>query len=172
MNNFNPLKIEIVEMTRDNISENLDLLNQVIREGHFLASKKEISKMEANDFFTFWVESKLSIYLIARYMGKLVGHISNRPREEDRLNHIGAIGYLVHHDFRKMGIASMLMEKIIELSKNQGFKILVAEVSHDNIASLALLKKFQFKKFGRLKKALKVKENDYRDIIMLSKTII
>ncbi|MHA1268312.1 MAG: GNAT family N-acetyltransferase [Candidatus Helarchaeota archaeon] len=169
---YDKSKLEITPLTKDDIFENLELLNQIIKENHFLASRREISEVDALDFYNYWVKSDLGIYLVAKYEKKIIGHISNRPREEDRLSHIGYVGYLVHPDFRKLGIGTNMLQKVIEYSLKKGFEILVCEVSHDNNASLALLRKFQFQEFGRLKNGLKVNDGNYRDIILLSKHLL
>jgi ribosomal protein S18 acetylase RimI-like enzyme len=175
MRDFDLSKIKISKIREEEIEENLKLLNLVIKETYFLANRRTITEEQAEQFFYYWVSSGLAIYLVAKYgMGeeeKIVGHISVRPREEDRLEHIGNIGYLVHPDFRKLGIGTLLIKKSIELAAEKGFEILIAEVSHDNTTSISIFKKFGFKKFGRLENALKVEENDYRDIIMFSKSI-
>ena len=145
MKHINKSQIKIKYITEEEILENLKLLNLIIKEGHFLALRREISEHEAHEFFNFWVESELSIYLVAKYQGKIIGHISNRPREEDRLNHVGSLGYLVHPDYRKLGIGSILIEEILKLSPERGFEIITAEISDDNIASINLLKKFKSK---------------------------
>ncbi|MBD3229498.1 MAG: GNAT family N-acetyltransferase [Candidatus Lokiarchaeota archaeon] len=169
MRSINLDDLEILPLVEEDIPENLELLNLVIREGHFLAQREEISEREAREFFEYWVESGLAIYLVAKYNGKIIAHISCRGRTEDRLYHIANIGYLVHPDYRKLGIGSLLIERTINLAPNKDFEILVAEVSDDNTRSIRLLKKFGFEKFGRLKNALKIDDNDNRDIIMFSK---
>lgn len=176
MRDFDISKIKISELTEDDIEENLKLLNLVIKETYFLANRRTITEEQAEQFFYYWVSSGLAIYLVAKYGGegkdeRIVGHLSIRPREEDRLEHIGNLGYLVHPEYRRLGIGTLLIKKSIELAPDKGFEILVAEVSHDNEASISILKKFGFEKFGKLETALKVEENDYRDIIMFSKYI-
>ena len=85
------------------------------------------------------------------------------------LSHIGYVGYVVHPDYRRQGVASLLMKKLIEYSIQEGYKILICEVVRENVASLALLKKFEFEQFGYLKNAFKINSSEYRDLIMLSK---
>ncbi|MHA1830569.1 MAG: GNAT family N-acetyltransferase [Candidatus Helarchaeota archaeon] len=161
--------VEINFLEKTDVVENLELLNLVINETHFLARNREISEEETYDFFNYWVETRLAIYLTAKYKGKIIGNISNRPREEELLSHIGYVGYVVHPDYRRQGVASLLMKKLIEYSIQEGYKILICEVVRENVASLALLKKFEFEQFGYLKNAFKINSSEYRDLIMLSK---
>ncbi|MFX0187185.1 MAG: GNAT family N-acetyltransferase [Candidatus Hodarchaeota archaeon] len=167
---FNIEDLEIQPLTTKYYDENLDLLNSVIRESHFLAQKNEISNEESRQFIDTYFEHPNTIYLIALYKQKLIGHISSIPRSEGRLSHIVNIGYIVHSNFRKKGVASRLMENlIIEAKEKSTIKIMVAEVAADNIASINLLKKYDFNEFGCLFNGLMKKEEEFVDFLYFSK---
>ena len=167
---FNIEELEIQPLTTEYYDENLQLLNSVIRESHFLARKNEISDEESMQFIDTYFEHPNTIYLIALYKQILIGHISSLPRLEDRLSHIVNIGYIVHSNFRKNGVASMLMENlIIETKQKKNIKIMVAEVAADNIASINLLKKYSFNEFGRLFNGLMKKDEYFVDFLYFSK---
>lgn len=57
----------------------------------------------------------------------------------------------VTRGFRGQGIGGILLEKLIELAKNQGFRTLIAGIDADNIASYKLHKKFGFVEVGRFR---------------------
>jgi len=59
----------------------------------------------------------------------------------------------VHPAYRKKGIASTLMQKLIELANARGYATLVAGIDADNDASIALHEKLGFKKVGEIRKA-------------------
>ena len=168
---FSKKELKIKPITKKYYEENLTLLNSVIRESHFLARKKEISYEDSEQFLDTSLYHPNTIYLIALYRGKLIGHISSLPRFEDLLSHIVNIGYIVHSDYRKKGVASRLMENLITEArkKKKSIKILIAEVAADNIASINLLKKYDFKEFGHLFNGFMKKDDEFVDFLYFSK---
>ncbi len=167
---FSKKELKIKPITKKYYEENLTLLNSVIRESHFLARKNEISYEESEQFIDTYFNQPNTIYLIALYKRKLIGHISSLPRFEDLLSHIVNIGYTVHSDYRKKGVASRLMENLIieAKKKEKTIRILVAEVAVDNIASINLLKKYGFKEFGCLINGFMKKDDEFVDFLYFS----
>ena len=166
---FSKKELKIKPITKKYYKENLTLLNSVIRESYFLARKNEISYEESEQFIDTYFNHPNTIYLIALYKRKLIGHISSLPRFEDLLSHIVNIGYIVHSDYRKKGVASMLMKNLIFKAKQKNsIKIMVAEVAADNIASINLLKKYDFKEFGCLINGFMKKDDEFVDFLYFS----
>ncbi len=73
----------------------------------------------------------------------------------------------VHPNYRKMGIASMLLEKLIEYCRNDGFMFLNLEVRESNIPAIKLYEKFNFKKVGLRKNYYK---NPTENAILMTNT--
>ena len=162
--------LEIKTLTPEYYDENLKLLNATIKESHFLARDKEVSYEEGQAFIDTYIDHPSTVYLIALDNGKLIGHMFAIPRFEDLLHHTVIIGYLIHSDYRRKGIGSMLMERLLDKVRKKGnIKILTAEVASDNVASQKLLKKNGFKEFGRLLNGLMTKSNEYVDLLSFSK---
>ncbi len=59
----------------------------------------------------------------------------------------------VHKDYRRQGIASMLLEKIIESAKQNNVHSLIGAIDAANIASIKLHEQFNFKEVGHFKEA-------------------
>jgi len=166
---LNKKELEIKPLTKKYYDDNLKLLNSVIKESHFLARRHKISYEESLQFIDTYFKHPNTIYLVALHKQKLVGHISSLPRLEDLLDHIVNIGYLVHPNYRKKGVASSLMEKLIFAAKQtNSIKIMVAEVAADNNASINLLKKYGFKEFGRLINGFKIIDENFVDLLYFS----
>ena len=169
---FNLKLVKVKPLTLEYYKENLELLNNIIKESHYLARNKEISEEENQDFIDVFLDNQNATYLIALYNEKLIGNIASLPRFEDLLSHITSIGYIVHPDYRLKRVATLLIERLLEEIKKKGFiKILTAEVALDNIASIKLLKKFGFEEYGRIKNGLKVGTNNYIDLLSFSREI-
>ena len=167
---FNKTDLEIKPPSPEYYDENLKLLNKTIKESHFLAQEKEVSYEEAQALIDTYLDHPSTVYLIVLYNDKLIGHMFCIPRFEDLLLHTVIVGYLVHSDYRKKGVGSLLMERLLlEIKKKDEIKILTAEIADDNIASQELLKKYGFKEFGRLTNGMIIKRKKYVDLLSFSK---
>ncbi len=66
------------------------------------------------------------------------------------LQHSAEISYYVHQDHRRKGIASTLMQHAIDVCPELGLKVLFAVLLDVNTASVALLERHGFEKWGHL----------------------
>ncbi|MEE1043730.1 MAG: ribosomal protein S18-alanine N-acetyltransferase [Clostridia bacterium] len=74
----------------------------------------------------------------------------------------------VHPKYRKMGIASMLLEKLIEYCLDDGFKFINLEVREGNVPAINLYSKFGFEKVGLRKNYYK---NPTENAVLMTKTL-
>lgn len=79
------------------------------------------------------------------------------------------IGILIHPDFQKKGLASEALQKLINYSFSYlGVHQLYANITSDNLKSLALFKKHNFKEIG-VKKDWIFTKGTYKDEILLQR---
>lgn len=79
------------------------------------------------------------------------------------------IGILIHPDFQKKGLASEALQKLINYSFSYlGAHQLYANITSDNLKSLALFKKHNFKEIG-VKKDWTFTKGTYKDEILLQR---
>ena len=76
----------------------------------------------------------------------------------------------IHHEFKMMGIGSVLMEKIIESAHKLKYHSIIAGISADQTASIALHQKFGFQKVAHLKE-VGYKFNQWLDVIYMQKML-
>ncbi|TFG03148.1 MAG: GNAT family N-acetyltransferase [Promethearchaeota archaeon] len=168
--NFNLNQLKIKPLTPEYYDQNLELLNSGISENHFLARMNPVTKEESMGFVDHFSQFSNTIYLIATLKDKLVGHIFALPRIEELLSHIVNIGYLVHVDYRKIGVCSKLMDALIEEARRKrNIRIMIAEVAEDNEASINVLKKFGFTEFGKVRRGFMKKNEEFIDLLYFSK---
>lgn len=127
----------------------------------------EISNMTISDFETifpiynsdfdeFWstdilkseLDNKNSFYIVAKCNTEIVGFAGIWKSVDDV--HITNIA--VKKNFRKKGIGTLLLKKLISLTKQLQFKELTLEVNSSNIPAIQLYSKFAFKILGTRKK--------------------
>lgn len=89
---------------------------------------------------------------VAEAGGAIVGWCSLSEYRPGRkaLRFTAEISYYVHEDYRRIGIASRLIEHAIRECPKLGIKTLFAILLDTNTASVRLLEKLGFKKWGHL----------------------
>lgn len=108
------------------------------------------------DFDDFWsynifkseLENENSKYIIAILNNEIIGFAGIwQVIDEAHITNI-----VVRKDFRKLGIGSLLLEKLIDICKNlESINSITLEVNEDNITAQKLYEKFNFKILGRRK---------------------
>lgn len=114
-----------------------------------------------SDFDGFWSYSILkselfnenSKVIVAKLDNTIVGFASIWKAVDDA--HITNI--VTHKKYRKLGIASKLLEELIKIAKSYNVQSLTLEVNEENIPAQNLYKKYQFKILGKRKNYYKDK---------------
>lgn len=121
---------------------------------------KDVLSSEFDNFWTYSVfkselENPNSKYFIAIQNEEIVGFAGIWKAIDDM--HITNIVTKISK--RHLGIASMLLEKLIEVSKEENVNSLTLEVSENNTYAIKLYEKYNFKKFGLRKNYYAQNEN-------------
>lgn len=108
------------------------------------------------DFDDFWsynifkseLENENSKYIIAILNNEIIGFAGIwQVIDEAHITNI-----VVRKDFRKLGIGSLLLEKLIDICKNlESINSITLEVNEDNMTAQKLYEKFNFKVLGKRK---------------------
>ncbi len=115
-----------------------------------------ISPILSSNFDDFWSSENLkselnnpaSHYIVAKINNVIVGFAGIWKSVDD----VHITNIVVKKDFRKKGIGSLLLQKLIELTKNLNYKELTLEVNALNEPAKQLYLKFGFKNLGIRKK--------------------
>lgn len=120
-----------------------------------LETLNEIADSLTSDFDDFWssatLESELkaenSTYFVARFHQQIVGFagIKTMVDEADIMN------IVVKKDFRNQGFGSLLLENLINLSKQLNLVSINLEVMEENYPAIHLYKNFGFEQIGARK---------------------
>lgn len=91
------------------------------------------------------VGSADNVQYLAKHNGEIVGtaSLNRKPR---RMSHRGEIGISLKKAYWGLGIASSMMERILEFAQDNGFEQLDLEVRSDNDRAIRLYEKFGFQK--------------------------
>ncbi len=123
------------------------------------------------DFDDFWtptiLENELknenSRYVVAKENNKIVGFAGIIILPDD----IEITNIVTKKSERKKGIGKLLLDKIIEISKEEKKELLSLEVNEKNLIAINLYSKFGFEKVGIRKKYY----NGIEDAIIMTKKI-
>ena len=133
---------------------------------------KSIKNVLASEFDNFWsydvLEEELECdnsYVIVAKVGEntIVGFAGLKVI----LDEADIMNIVVKKDFRHNGIGSVLLENLINYSKDLNLKIITLEVNENNLSAIRLYDKFSFDKLG-------IRKNYYdgkSDAIIMSKKL-
>jgi len=117
-----------------------------------------------------WFEEKKAAnhpVLVAEVDNKVAGFISYGPfRSWPGYRHTVEHSVHVHKDFRRQGIAGLLLKKMIEIARQNGVHAIIGGVDAANDASIKLHKQFGFEEVGCLKQ-VGYKFNQWLDLVFV-----
>lgn len=118
-----------------------------------LSSIKDILTQEFDDFWTYSIleqelNSSSTTYIIASQGNEIVG-FAGFLKVVDEAN---IMNIVTKKSKRNIGIGSLLLQSLIQLSKEQKMTSITLEVNENNIPAINLYKKFQFEQVGIRKK--------------------
>ncbi len=129
----------------------VDIYNQAI-ETHF--STADTTKKNISDRFEWFHKHKSNKYpiFVCEKDDKVVGWISVSSYRAGRkaLRFTAEISYYIDETYRRQGIAGELIKFAIEKCKSINYKTLFAIILDKNIASIELIEKCGFNKWGHL----------------------
>jgi phosphinothricin acetyltransferase len=132
----------------EDLSATVKIFNQAVR-ARLNGSLKEFTVEEKKPWFSKFNKDKYPIY-VAELNGNIVGYcyLSAYRSGRQAMNKIAEISYYIHFDHHRKGIASKLIEYAILDCKRLGKESLLAILLDTNKPSIAILEKFNFKKWG------------------------
>ena len=108
---------------------------------------------EYDDFWTFNIlhqefENDNTTYIIAKDNDTIVGFAGILVIMDEA----NVMNIVTKKDKRKLGIGSLLLENLIEISKSKNLTSITLEVNEKNIPAINLYKKYNFQQVGVRKK--------------------
>jgi phosphinothricin acetyltransferase len=135
----------------------IDIYNQAVLE---LGKTADTEPQSVKGRFS-WLEQHLNPkypILLAETNTEITGWCSLSPHRPGRkaLEKTAEISYYIDRDYRKKGIAKLLINSIIEKAEEREIKNLFAILLDINTPSINLLEKMGFEKWGHLPKVAEV----------------
>ena len=146
-----------VKMWNEGIKRNFFIYNGTNR----LRNKRDILK--ADKKYKRYSKNEITFVAIEKDSKKIVGFSNARGKDDGRTRHRLELGWALHPDYSRKGIATRLVNAIIEEARKRGIKRLEAEAAVENVASVKLAKKAGFKIEGRRKLGMIIDTGKYVD---------
>ena len=158
--------VRFENLREQDLSEVVEALNSVIREGIYLNLNEEIIDLEMErKWYRDHMEAGMT-YLIVRVNDKIIGAASIEPRIGNE-SHVAVYGVFIKEGFRNMGIGTRLTEALIEVARERGFEIVEVAVYGSNERAFHVYKKCGFKEIGRIEKGVKLPDRTYTEKIIM-----
>lgn len=127
------------------------IYNQAVNASFQTADTKPISDLDRLQWLEAHQLDNFPIYVL-EIDGKVIGWISLSAYRKGRnaLRYNAEVSYYIHQDFQQQGYGSQLLTFIIKKAKALNFKTLFAILLDRNTASIKLLEKIGFEKWGVL----------------------
>ena len=94
---------------------------------------------------------------VAEYNGEIIGNVELR-KQIGRESHVAIIGLSVKKEYRRLGVGTVLMKRILGIGKqDKEIKVIIIDVYADNKPAIKMYKKLGFKHAARLKNRVKYK---------------
>jgi phosphinothricin acetyltransferase len=138
----------------------VDIYNQAIRLGFATGHTKEFSVEQRRMWFDGFNPDNYPIYML-EVGHQAIGYGTLSPWRPGRqaMQAIAEVSFFLGERFMGAGHGSWLLGKLIEEAKQLGFMALIAILIEDNKASIRLLKKFEFEKWGHFPNLVQLKEH-------------
>ncbi len=135
--------------------------------GIFCSQPSELTDENVAATIQSSIIDQMSVYLVAEWEGRLVGHAFLEHSTLHSLRHVADLNIAVHLGWQGKGIGRKLLEQIIEWAKNSPvIEKIQLNVRASNTPAISLYKKFGFQEEGRLKNRVKIKDRYIDDIVM------
>jgi L-amino acid N-acyltransferase YncA len=148
---FMPQQLVIIRLAApEDLQEIDEIYNQAI-EIKATAHTSPLTIEERKSWFEYHEPTLFPVF-VAVAQDAVIGWISFSPYRSGRqaLRFTAEISYYIHRDYWSRGVGSQLLEFAINEAPKLNFSVLIAILLEYNIASIRLLEKFAFEKWGFL----------------------
>lgn len=141
--------MQLILATRDDFEGIVDIYNQAIRAGRCTADTEVFSLSQRVAWFEHHTPEKFPL-IVAKEGDELLGYLTLSPYREGRkaVRYAAEVSYYIHYDHHRKGVGSRLLAHAISLSPSLNIKHLIAILVGSNQASIKLLEKFEFERWG------------------------
>ena len=128
-----------------------EIYNQAVKQRFCTAHLEPVDMEKRKHWFAAHDSAHFPVF-VAVDQEQVVGWVSLGPYREERqaLAHVAEVSYYVEDKERGKGIGNHLLDHAVRVAPAYEFSVLIAILLNRNPASIGLLKKYGFEKWGRM----------------------
>jgi phosphinothricin acetyltransferase len=152
-----------IRIARDEDLEAIvDIYNQAISAGQKTADTTPVLIQNRKEWFKEHIPDKYPI-LVAERDDSVIGYLTISAYRPGRMafRHTAEVSYYIHFDHHRQGVASSLLQHTIGKCPSLRIKTLIAILIDSNDASIRLLEKYGFEKWGQLPRIVEFDEIEF-----------
>lgn len=143
------MAIEIVPIERRHIAGFREVLDAVARERRWLAFVEAPALPRIQSFVQNGLRNGM-VHFVALDGGRVVGWCDINPKMHMALRHSGVLGMGVAASHRGHGVGGALLHAALDAAAARGLTRIELTVRAENVAAIALYRRFDFELEGRL----------------------
>jgi L-amino acid N-acyltransferase YncA len=130
-----------------------EIYNQAVDAEHQTADIKTITMDMRQKWYLDHDVKRYPLFVFEK-QNKVIGwcSLSAYRKGREALEQVAEVSYYVHKDFQRQGTGSKMLKYALQVATNYKFETIIAILLGQNAASIKLLEKFGFKKWGTLPK--------------------
>lgn len=173
--NCRGVDIMIRHVQRDDVERLLYFMNTISTEQTYITFQGEQMSLEEEsryvEGFIHKVKNNLAVKLLVFHEDELIG-VGDVTTKEKIEKHVGVFGLIISKEWRKKGIGTLLMKKVLEEAKKNiiGLQIITLGVFGNNPVAKQLYEKMGFREYGLLPKGI-LHKGEWVDHIYMYKSL-
>lgn len=160
------MSIEIRKIEKKDIAGFHQVLTEVANEGKYILSVPPIPFEKIESFILNNIKHNHAQYVAAKG-SEIIAWADIIPSSRNTMSHIGSLGMGVLSTYRKQGIGTNLLSKVIAHAWEQGLIRLELEVFSGNDIAIEMYKQHGYTLEG-VKKFARFYKNTYQDIVVMA----
>lgn len=143
--------MEIRKACEEDLAGINTIYNQAVRQRFCTAHLSPVDMEYRRKWFIGHDPDRYPVF-VKHQNDRILGWISLGPyrRGREALAHVAEVSYYVDEEYRGLGICSALLEYVIGTAPQYGLSILLAILLDKNPASIGMLEKFGFSRWGAM----------------------
>ncbi|MFO1443737.1 GNAT family N-acetyltransferase [Bacillus sp. Bva_UNVM-123] len=150
----------------------ISFTRNIMAEAPFLLTTEaefKVTSEQQKQFLQDVFDSRGKLALAAEMEDEIIGFLDFHNGHKQRIQHQGSFGMSVNQHYRNKGVGKALLTVLLDWAKeNPLIEKVCLEVFADNQHAIELYKKFGFVEEGRKRKAIKIDEQTYHDVLIMA----
>lgn len=113
-----------------------------------------------------YLDSQTSLLMVLEADEQIIGIANVSTIDDNKQAHVAELGISIIEEYWGYGLATQLMEALMEFVAHTPLKVLTLEVVSENVRAIGLYEKFGFNIVGKLSKRIKADCTYYDSYIM------